>query len=179
MTTTALVSNTVREGLVDREKTLIVRTQQMLDAVKSQGAGNSWTYKNIIKLAKQRLSALQAGLVPVRLGGRSFPLRVLLNEAQYVPPQIVAQAEAVAERLPGAVLRVYGWERDALPEVRRRRDPVLTAYYGASEFFVGFWLEVETADEDVPEFFGITAPLLPKPGRGRPKKALTNKAQQG
>ena len=171
--TTALAianNNSVRERLIEREKSLISKTQVMLQALVAHGGYSRWTYQNIIQLAKERLKALEVGLIPVRLGGQWFHLRTLLNEGQYIPPQIVAKVEEVRERLPKAEPRVYGWERDALPATRRRRDPVLTFYHGDMEFFGGFWLEINTPDEDDMEFFGIVAPLLEKRGRGRPRK---------
>ena len=171
--TTALAipnNNLVRERLIEREKSLISATDKMVQAVQSQGGWDPYTYRNIIAQAKERLKALQIGLLPVRLGGRFTHLRSLLNTGQYVPPAIVEKAEEVKERLPRAQQRVYGWEENATTEVRRRRDPVLTAFYGGAEFFLGFWLEIEVPDDSVPEFFGMTAPLLEKRGRGRPRK---------
>ena len=163
-------SDAIRGRLIQREKSLIAKTAEMLTALKAQGGLGTWTYQAIVRHARERLEALNAGLVPVRIGGRFFPLRALLGEGQYVPPAIVAKASEAAQRFPSAEQRVYGWEREALPEVRRRRDPVLTMRYGEVEFFLGFWLEAEIPDAQSPEFIGITMPLLPKPGRGRPRK---------
>lgn len=170
VTVTSLSNDSIRLRLIEREKLLIGKTQDMVRAVVAQRGYDTWTYRNIILLARARLAALQAGLLPVRLGGTFVHLRALLNSGQYVPPQIVAKSAEVAERFLGVEQRVYGWEENATTAIRRRRDPVLTAHIGASEFFLGFWLEVEVPDDSVPEFFGFTTPLLPKPGRGRPRK---------
>lgn len=167
-----LQNESLRQQLIAREKTLIEKTRTMVRAVLANGGYNTWTHRAVIRQARQRLEALQAGLLPVRLGGPAYHFRTLLNMGDYVPEQIVAKAQEVEERLPGAELRVFGWQRDALPAERRRRDPILAAWYGEAHFFAGFWLEVAMPDEDVPEFFGMTAPILPKAGRGRPRKAL-------
>ena len=167
---TALSNDVIRGRLIEREKSLIAKSQDMVLAVQSQGGYGTSTYKNIITLAKGRLIALQAGLMPVRLGGTFVQLRQLLNTGQYVPPAIVAKAQEAKERFPQAQQRVYGWEENATTAIRRRRDPVLTMFTGGSEFFLGFWLEIEVPDDSTPEFFGMTAPLLPKPGPGRPRK---------
>lgn len=167
---TALSNDVIRQRLIEREKTLIAKTREMIHAVISQQGYGADTYRNIIRLAQERLTALQAGLVPIRLGGTFVSLRRLLASGQYIPPQIVAKATEGAERFPKAAQRVYGWEENATTAIRRRRDPVLSMFSGGSEFFLGFWLEIEVADDSVPEFFGMAAPLLPKPGRGRPRK---------
>ena len=76
------------------------------------------------------------------------------------------------------IARVYGLDNAVDPvtggpvagEVRRR-DPVVAYRYGDKEFFLGFWLEIDT-DMETPEFLGITQPWAPKRGRGRPPKGL-------
>jgi hypothetical protein len=166
-----LINDGIRSALITREKALIAKAQDMVRTVRAAGGWDVYTYHNLIKLAKARLEALQAGLVPVRLGGPFTGLRTLVNSGQYIPAQIVAKSVEVAERFPDAQQRVYGWQENATTEIRRRRDPVLTAFIGEAEFFLGFWLEVEVPDDAVPEFFGfLAAPLLPKLGRGRPRK---------
>lgn len=178
MTTRALATtppmtggnDVIRHRLIERERDLIGKTQTMLQALRAAGGWHTFTYTNIIRLAKQRLAAMEAGLLPVRLGGRAFTLATLINEGQYVPVPIVAKANEAAERFPQGAQRVYGWESTALPAERRRRDPVLVMNYGGENFFLGFWLEIVMPDEATPEFYGMTAPLLPKRGRGRPRK---------
>ena len=171
----------LRERLIEREKLLITKTQNMLEAVHSTGAHADYIYTRLIRLAKQRLEALRAGLMPVRLGGPWVTLRKLVNQGQYIPPEIVAKSVEVSERLSQAEQRVYGWEENAATEIRRRRDPVLVAYIGdhfsegtadGRNYFLGFWVEYDVPDMDVPEFFGLTVPLLPRPGRGRPRKGF-------
>ena len=175
-----LGSPALRQRLIEREQSLIQKTEDMLQSVKSVGSYSGYTYQRILRLAKQRLVALRAGLMPVRLGGSWITLNKLVNQGQYVPPEIVTKSVEVRERLPKAQQRVYGWEENAATDLRRRRDPVLVAHIGDSysegaaadgrNFFLGFWIEYDIPDMDVPEFFGLTAPLLPKPGRGRPRK---------
>ena len=166
----ALVGNSVRDRLIEREKALIANAQKMVDASRQEGNYHTWGFSQMVIQGKERLLALKAGLLPVRIGGKFATLRELLSANDFIPPSISAMAAAIKERLPKAQMRVYGWDAAAVPAVRKARDPILTAYLGGAEFFVGFWLEVAGPDEAVPDFFGMTTPMLPKPGRGRPRK---------
>ena len=165
-----LIGEGVRQRLIEREKTLITNALKMIDASSQEGTYHTWGFQTLVRQGKQRLEALKTGLLPVRIGGKFAMLRDLLSANDFVPAPIVDKAAEVRERLPQAEMRVYGWDREAVPAVRRARDPILTAWIGGAEFFIGFWLEVAGPDATVPEFFGMTAPLLPKPGRGRPRK---------
>ncbi len=171
MTTTALAQRQrIRDQLITRERQLIALTQTQKKLASEQTGWVPPAFDLALRLANQRLKALLAGLLPIRIAGRYFPLSALLREAQYIPPEIGAQAVIAEERLPGGQVRVYGWDREALPAERRRRDPELTVFYGGAEFWLGYWREIETWDEDNPQFFGITAQWSEKRGRGRPRK---------
>jgi len=176
MTTQLAVPNNdlIRGRLIEREKSLIAKAQVMVQAARGQNSYGGYTFQRSIGLAKQRLSALQVGLLPIAIGGAWVSLRKLLDEGQYIPPQIVAKAEEVKERFPDATQAVYGFQENATTQQRRRVDPVLTMYYGEQHYFLGFWVEIAVPDDFVPEFIGFTTPgLLPKRGRGRPRKLLT------
>lgn len=162
----------VRAMLIEREKQLIAQAQAQRDMAQEQVGFVPFAFDTAIRLAKQRIQALTAGLIPIRIAGRFFPLAALLREAQAIPPQIGAQAAIAAERLPGAEVRVYGWDKELPSAERRRRDPELTAFYGGQEYWLGYWREIETYDENNPQFFGYVAHWEEKRGRGRPRKAL-------
>ena len=166
------IPSRLRDRLIEREKQLIVQTEAQRDMARNHSHFIPAAFPRAIGLAKKRLQALQAGLIPIRIAGRFFPLPALLNEGQYIPPQIGVQAKVATERLPGGETRVYGWDREALPAERRRRDPELTYWYGGAEFWLGYWREVDTHDDANPEFFGFTTVWAEKRGRGRPRKAL-------
>ena len=163
--------------MIEREKRFIQEAERMDNIVTtSRQSFNLWwvsvDYKAQVVQAKRRLQALMAGLLPARIVGKSFHLAALIREGQNVPNEIVEQAAEARRRIPSGVPAVYGWDAAALPAERRRRDPVLVLQAGEANFFLGFWLEIETFDEGVPEFFGMIAPFAPKRGRGRPKKQL-------
>lgn len=172
MTQLAILNTDVIRGrLIEREKSLIAKAMVMEKATKSQGNYSGYMFSRSIQLAKERLQALQSGLLPVAIGGHWITLKKLLWEGQYVPPQIIAKAEEVSERFPRVAQQVYGFEENATTRQRRRVDPVLTMYCGETHYFLGFWVEIAVPDDFIPEFIGfVTPPLLPKPGRGRPKK---------
>ena len=154
---------------MDWETRVIAEANRMKQSARASGYGY-WQWDTTLTNGRQRLAALKAGLLPVRISGRFFSLQTLIREAQHIPSEIVDQAAVAVERFPGSQAVVYGWDREALPEERRRRDPVLVLRHGAQQFFLGFWLEVETGDTAIPEFFGIIAPWSEKRGRGRPRK---------
>ena len=168
-----LPNENVRQQLMKREKDIIAEAQRMQGLVRQRNTYTMAPYRSMIAEAKKRLAALQAGLAPVRIAGRWFSLERLLQAGHPLPSQIVQVAEQAAERFPGIQTRVYGWEEESTPAERRRRDPVLVGAYGGDQYFLGFWLEVETHYEEmIPQFIGMASPLLPKLGRGRPRKAL-------
>lgn len=158
--------------LIDREERLIAESQRMRDeAVAVSGRwAPTWTWSDIITKARKRLSALRAGLMPVRLSGKFYSLDSLVQETQHVPSEIMQQAKVAEAKFPGSQAVVYGWEKDMVTEERRRRDPVLVLRHADAQYFLGFWLEIETPDTAIPEFFGITAPWAEPRGRGRPRK---------
>lgn len=158
--------------LIDREERLIAEAQRMRDEAMGvdRYSAPTWTWNAAITAARKRLAALKAGLLPVRISGRFFSIRNLVNEAQHIPSEIVQQAQVAERKFPGSRAVVYGWDREALPEERRRRDPVLVLRHADAQYFLGFWLEIETPDPAIPEFFGITAPWAQPRGRGRPRK---------
>ena len=172
-------SVSLRERLIEREQRILAeaeRMQTIITTSKQVLYGSQSDYGATIRSAKKHLKALMAGLVPVRIVGKYFNLSQLLEIGIPVPTEIVEQADRAVQRLPGGKVKVYGLEnavdaqtgRTVAAEIRRR-DPVLTYRYGEQEFFLGFWLEVDT-DLKTPEFFGIRAPWAEKRPRGRPRK---------
>ena len=156
--------------LVQREKALIAECQRMIELAKQAGTWASWTWNNQLRTAKQRLKALEAGLLPIRIGGDSYRIAEFLQAGIAVPSQIVERAEEVPHRFAGAQPHVYGVnpnERTTL-EQRRLRDPVLTMGYGGREFLLGFLVEIAMPDDAIPQFFGFIAPIVER-GRGRPR----------
>lgn len=160
----------VLNRLIEREKRIIERAQEEIETLKARHFSVPFGISNTITMARRRISALQAGLAPVRIEGDSVPLTELVRQRQAIPPQIVERAGEAEKRFPGARSQVYGLNQSTVTEVRRRRDPVLIMEYGDAHFFLGFWMEIETGDVQVPEFFGMIAPMLPPRGRGRPRK---------
>src|SRR3990167_7680358 len=102
----AAVIPAVRNKLIEREKQLIAQTQAQREMARDQVGFAPWAFDQAIRLSKERLQALVAGLVPIRIAGRFFPLQALLREGQYIPPPIGAQATIAKERLPGGEVRV-------------------------------------------------------------------------
>lgn len=179
----ALTSGTqIQQRLLDREKAILVeaeRMQAIMDT--SSEAPVHWQrpdYRGIMRNAKKHIEALRAGLPPVRIIGKHFRIVSLLHMGVPVPSQITETVNVAKQRLPGGEARVYGLDNAVDPvtggpvagEVRRR-DPVVTYHYGDREFFLGFWLELDT-DMETPEFLGVVQPWAPKRGRGRPPKGL-------
>lgn len=160
----------VLNRLIEREKRIIERAEEERATLQARRFTVPWQINNTIANANKRIKALQAGLAPVRIEGDSVALQELVRQRQSVPPQIVERAGEAEKRFPGAHSQVYGLNQSTVTEVRRRRDPVLIMEYGEAHFFLGFWMEIETGDVQVPEFFGMIAPMLPPRGRGRPRK---------
>ncbi len=173
----------LQQRLLDREKAILEeaeRMQHIMDTSKESPARfyQEVDYKVIMRNAKKHIAALRAGLPPIRIIGKFFRINELLQIGVPVPTVIDEQGAIAKERLPGGSVRVYGLDnavdrvtgRSVAVEVRRR-DPVLTYYYGKKNFFLGFWAEIDT-DMETPEFLGVTQPWAPQRGRGRPPKNL-------
>lgn len=139
----------------------------------SFGSRRSWSFREVARLTKERMKALYQGLIPVRLAGQSYSLSTLVAERQSIPSNILQAAETARQRLPMASVNVYGWEREALPAERRRRDPILVANTGGANYLLGFWLELATLNESAPEYIGFTMPWAAPRGRGRPSKGAS------
>ena len=160
----------LRDTLIAREQEVIRKAKEMEEA--ESKVGFAWRFGLVLSQARGRLRALKAGLLPIRISGRYFPVAALLREGQMLPVEGLWQAEEAQRRIPGGEAVVYGWDREALPERRRQLDPVLAYHYSGSTYFLGFWQELDVPDADVnPEFFGIMAPWV-EAKRGRPAKSL-------
>ena len=160
--------------LIEREERVIAEAERM----KSVATGQTRYYvpttrwDAIIKPAKQRLAALKAGLLPVKLAGDAVTIPELVASGVNVPAPIIERAAEAAERFPAAQTHAYGLDMKATAAVRRYRDPVLTMRYGDAEFFLGFWLWLDFGDEAESAPMGFVAPWAEKRGRGRPSKQI-------
>lgn len=155
--------------LIDREQRSLVEAERML-TIADRARTATWTWQAQIRGIKARIKALEAGLLPVRITGPAHALTTLLGETQNIPTPIVDKALEAEERFKGSKAVVYGWDRDALPAERRRRDPVLVLQYAQRQYFLGFWLELATGDTEIPEFMGVIAPWSETRRPGRPRK---------
>lgn len=171
MASIAIAQQTTVDRLIQREQHVIEESERMLALARRTGSWNTYQWTTAIRSAKQRLAALRAGLLPIRIGGEHVELREIITVGGVVPDPIAARAEEVATRFPTAQVRVYGVDPKQTAQIRRNRDPVLTMHYGDAEFFLGFWVEIDVPDGAVPEFFGIIAPLVER-HRGRPRKGV-------
>ena len=160
------------ERLLREEESVLANAEQMVQVQERSSIGStSWSrFRSVVSLTKRRILALKEGLIPVRVGGTAYSLATLVAEDQSIPANIVTQAEEARRRLPSVDIQVYGWDRNALPQERRQRDPILIARMGGANFLLGFWLEIQTPNEHAPEFIGFTMPWAVKRGRGRPRK---------
>lgn len=171
----AIAMQSSMDRIIARERAVIAEAERM----KGLAQGDRQFYiptgqwDRQITAAKQRLSALLAGLVPLRIGGTPMALATMMAEGHPIPTPIVEQARLAKGRFPAGEVQVYGAESSVPRAERRSRDPVLTLALGGAQFFLGFWLEMAVPDaQAVPEFFGIVAPWAEPRGRGRPKKGV-------